>query len=110
MQMLFAQSDVVRVTWNSHELKFALREGDIPEYIIRFEAVNDEPVEDWMFEPGYLAEDTVSNVEDWMMDDEYLESEEQGLESWMFDADLLSGNEDMKKLEPWMFDANYLSK
>ena len=93
MQMLLSQSDAVHIIWNNNELKFALREGDTPEYTIRFEAINDEPVEDWMFESDYLNEEQDASVEPWMLSDSHL-----------------TGSDDQPVLESWMFDANFLSK
>lgn len=91
--VLFSQSDSVNVTWNNHELTFTLREGEIPEYTIRFEVINDEPVEGWMFESEYLNEESAPELESWMLDSEYLMEEVQPLESWMFNDNYLSCKE-----------------
>lgn len=110
MQALFSHSDAIHVTWNNHELKFALRDKDLPEFIIRFEAINDEPVEDWMFQPDYLSEESAGAVESWMLDTDYLNEEVQPLESWMFSESRLSEDLAGNGTESWMYDANYLSR
>ncbi len=110
MQMLLAQSDAVHITWNNHELRFALRDGEVPEYTIRFEALNDEPVEDWMFESGYLGEESEASVESWMLADDYLQTENQVIEDWMMSESYLGVQEPAPMVESWMLDANYLSK
>ncbi|TSA32945.1 MAG: hypothetical protein D4R64_15195 [Porphyromonadaceae bacterium] len=110
MQMLLSQTDAVHISWNNHELKFALREGDVPEYTIRFEVINDEPVEDWMFESGYLSEESAGAIESWMLETDYLNEEVQPLENWMFSESRLSEIASECSLESWMFEDNYLSK
>ena len=110
MRVLFLQSGAVHVSWNNHEIKFALREGDVPEYTILFEAINDEPLEDWMFEPEYLSEESAGAIECWMLETNYLDEEVQPLESWMFSESRLSEASSENSLEPWMLHANYLSR
>jgi hypothetical protein len=110
VQILLSQSDAVHISWNNNELKFALREGAIPEYTIRFEAIHDEPVEDWMFESDYLSEEPDSSVEPWMAERTYLDEQARPVESWMLSDTHLTGSDDEPVLEPWMFQANYLTK
>jgi hypothetical protein len=110
MQLLLSQSDAVHISWNRNELTFALREGDIPEYTIRFEALNSEPVEDWMFESDYLGEESIAPIEGWMTEADYLESEELPIEGWMLSETRLAVEEAAIPVESWMLDSYYLSR
>jgi len=109
MQFLLARTSAVNITWNNSELKFAMGEGDSTEYTVRFEAINTDPIEGWMFEPEYLTEETEMGVESWMLDESYLDEEVQSVESWMFDPSHLGEAISECALDIWMFDANYLS-
>jgi len=110
MQLLLSQTDAVHVTWNNHELKFALDGKMVPVYSIRFEAADEGLVEDWMLEPDYLNEESEGEIESWMLNPDYLDADHQPLEDWMFNSVRPSEIENNNPLEPWMFESNYLSK
>jgi hypothetical protein len=72
--------------------------------------IRNQPLEDWMFEPEYLCEETGAAVEPWMLETNYLNEEVHPLESWMFSESHLSEEPSKNAIESWMLDATYLCK
>lgn len=78
--------------------------------ILTMENVSAQPVEDWMFESDYLAEEPAGAIEPWMLGTNYLDEDVQPLESWMFNETHLTETGTESSLEPWMFEPGYLSR
>ncbi len=65
IQKILSKVDHVTVTFT---------EADAPDYVFYFKEMDESSLEQWMFDAGYLEEDTeVQSLEPWMMDAEYLE-------------------------------------
>ncbi len=71
--------DIVRmqkVLGQIDHITISFRDADASDYVLTFKALDENGLEDWMFNEGYLvktSEPEVAAIETWMMDPTYLD-------------------------------------